>query len=180
VVQFGEPFAAVLAHGLGGRLGGQGFDLQDLGPLGRVDAGQFFGEAVALLGGVGVGGGDLGGEQVAAVEAEDALVEELADEANEGVLADGATSVLPRMVGLCGRCGRRRFTPSSQPVSVGGQMARLPRWSVRARWADIKLAAEREVSAGLGQPGGALAAELGECLAVGTAQRRVAIANRVG
>lgn len=68
-VEFGESLAAAGAHGLGGAVGGVGgevFYLQDLGALGEVDAGEFFvqagGLAVALLGGLGFGGGELLGE----------------------------------------------------------------------------------------------------------------------
>jgi len=50
-VQFGVVLAAAGAHGLGGAVGwvgGQALDLQDLGPLREVDAGQVIVQGGAL------------------------------------------------------------------------------------------------------------------------------------
>jgi hypothetical protein len=129
LVEFGEAFVAAGAHGLGGvvgGVGGQGFDLGDLGALGQVDAGQFLAEpvtlALALRGGLGVAGGDLPGQQGTAVGAEDVGVEEVADEAYQGVLADhdgaGVVGVGGGVAGVVGVVG-------AFVVAVGPGVARV-------------------------------------------------------
>jgi hypothetical protein len=71
----------------------QGLDLAGVGVFGGVDLAQSLGQGGGLLVAAGLivgdAGGQVGGEQGGAVGAEDALGEELADDFEQGVFADG-------------------------------------------------------------------------------------------
>jgi hypothetical protein len=96
-VEVSEPGADAGAHGGGGgagRVGGQGFQFQDLGVLRGLDPPdpglEGGGLGVTLGGGVGVGGGELGGQQFSAAGAEDAGSEEPAHDVCPASLRVGA------------------------------------------------------------------------------------------
>ena len=76
VVEVGEPGTDPGAHGGVGRVSGQLLQLEELGVLGGVDLPDAGGEGgdllVALGGGVGVGGRELGGQQPGAFGSEHA------------------------------------------------------------------------------------------------------------
>ena len=114
VVELGEPVADAGAHGGGGGVGGVGGEFflgQDLGFLrGLVlpDLGrQGGGLGVAVGGRGGVGGGELGGEQLGAAGAEDVVAEEQAGDRVQGGLGglDRAGVIRGRRRRACGLAG---------------------------------------------------------------------------
>src|SRR6266496_2016594 len=94
-VQVGEAGADAGPVGLDGGVGrvGGGLKLGDEAAFCGLDAGQVGAQvgllAGAVLGVLGGGGGELGGEELGAVVAEGVLVEESGDGVHEGVFAEG-------------------------------------------------------------------------------------------
>ncbi len=154
VVEVGEAGADAGAHGGGGgvgRVGGQVFEFEDLGVLRGLDpldpGFEGGGLGVALVGGVGVGGGELVGEQGGAAGSENAGGEEMADDLVQLVLGGLDSAGVVRAVGAvmfgrrdistrcmswscmtsAGATGRYR-TPSS--ISPGAALQRG--WAYRA------------------------------------------------